>query len=489
MAIRTPSNSASGGRRAKIICTLGPSTDSDEIIQRLVKNGMDAARLNLSFGPISEHEERIRRFRRVIKSLKSRPVAIIADIPGRKIRIGHLEKQKIHLKTGQQITLVPDDGSRGNERLVPIAPSFFHKNMSSGDRILLSDGVVEILVADVKPSEVVAEVVYGGDVRERTAAHVPGAPLQPDFLTENDLKYLKMAVDNEVDYLALTYVADGADIVHVRERLQELGRDIPIIAKIERSEAFSRLDGILRRADAVMIRRGDLGADIEVTRIPLVQKKIIQLATSAGVPVIMATQMLGSMISSPRPTRAEASDVSNAIADGVDGVLLSAETAVGAFPVEAVTMMGRIIHETEQERVERHSYSSDPAEPAAFADTTAGIACRAGEKIQAKMVACFTESGRTAQLVAKYRPDTPILAFCSSERTRRILAINWGIRSDELDVAGNVDRMVEQVQTRLIDLGLVENGDRLVIVFGAPVGITGHTNSVRLHEVGVPARS
>jgi pyruvate kinase len=302
-------------------------------------------------------------------------------------------------------------------------------------------------------------------------------------LADNDERFLKLAIEQRVDYIALTYVADASDILMVRERLLDLGRDIPIIAKIERSEAFARLDGILKRADAVMIRRGDLGAHIEVTRIPLVQKEILRLANNSGVPVIIATQMLGSMIESPSPTRAEASDVSNAIADGADGVLLSAETATGKYPVEAVAMMGRIISETERSRVTtQRPLLSDTVLP--FEEATAAIACQASIQCNAKLIACFTESGTTASLLAKYRPQAPIIAFCTKDETRRKLALTWGIRTDELEPSRDVEVMVSEVEKRLVERGLLRPTDRLVIAFGAPVGESGHTNSVRLHEVG-----
>lgn len=474
------------GRRAKIVCTLGPATDQVEILRGLVSAGMDVARLNMSFGTVDEHRDRIERLRAVTREGRGRPVAIVADLPGRKVRIRALEGDGIQLETGAEVRLVRDEGQVGSAEELPLDAGLFHEYLLAGDTILLSDGVVELEVIEVRKDEVLARVSYGGAVQPHTGVHAPGLRLSGSAITPRDLPFMKLAVDQHVDYCALTYVGDAVDVVEVKERFLEMGRDMPVIAKIERSEAFSRLDGILRRSDAVMIRRGDLGAQIEVTRIPMVQKEILRLAGQAGKPAIIATQMLGSMVESSRPTRAEASDVSNAVADGADGVLLSAETAIGRYPIESVGMMARIIGETEREGVPFRRKLPPVAQTvmAGFAHTTARIACQAAEQTKAKLIACFTESGRTARLVAKYRPRAPIIAFCSNEATRRKLAINWGVRTDALDVAGEVELMVNRVEERLLSRDLVREGDRLVIIFGAPVGEKGHTNSVRLHVVG-----
>ncbi len=471
------------GRRAKIICTLGPSTDADGVLESLLAKGMDAARLNLSFGPIEEHVARIRRLRS-LASDKRRPVAVIVDLPGRKVRVGQIEGGELIVETGQMLSMVPDEGQVGNEDALPVGHDIFHDNMARGDRIQLADGLVELVVRRFDQRWIEAEALSGGTVGARTAVHYPGLPLNGPPLTAADEPYLRMAVEEEVDFIAITYVAEATDLLHVRERLAEMGAEIPIIAKIERSDAFARLDGILQRADAVMIRRGDLGAEIEVTRVPLVQKKIMRLANQQGVPVIIATQMLGSMTSAPTPTRAEASDVANAVVDGADGVLLSAETAIGRYPDAAVAMMARIISETENDQVDGpHPHAPLADYPSPFPDVTASIACNAAARTGARLIACFTASGKTAKLVAKYRPQVPVIAFCPNQSTRRRLAIHWGLRSDRLEPPGNVEAMVEQVEQRLVERDLVRKGDRVVIVYGAPVGEKGHTNSVRLHEV------
>ncbi|MEL7367851.1 MAG: pyruvate kinase [Myxococcota bacterium] len=477
-----PGRDLRAGRRAKIICTLGPATDKDGLLDSLLAKGMDAARLNLSFGHVDEHIDRIQRLRSM--TTKRRPVAVIVDLPGRKLRVGRLEGGGMLVEAGQTLSLVPDEGQVGNDATIPVARALFHDNMARGDRIQLADGLVELVVRSFDSRAVQTEALSGGTVGERTGVHYAGLPLQGPPITAADEPFLKMAVDQNVDYLAISSVSDAQDVLYVKERLIEMGASIPVIAKIERSDAFARLDGILNRADAVMIRRGDLGAEIEVTRVPLVQKKIMRLANQQGVPVIIATQMLGSMTAAPTPTRAEASDVANAIMDGADGVLLSAETAVGQYPEAAVGMMASIISETEHDRDDGpHPHAPLADYPSPFADVTASIACDAAARTGARLIACFTASGNTAKLVAKYRPNTPVIAFCSDESTRRRLAVHWGLRSDRLEPPSNVETMVQRVQERLIECDLVRKGDRVVIVFGAPVGEKGHTNSVRLHEV------
>lgn len=449
-----------------------------------MQRGMDVARLSLAFGTIEGHAQRIQDVRSLMSS-KQRPVGVIADLPGRKPRIGFLSEPAVRLETGDVARFVPDEGQNGDARCLPVPLAFFSDNMMRGDPVLLSDGVVELVVTNVGRHEVEAEVVYGGMVGSRSGIHTQGMRVEGHPITEADEPYLRMCVDMNVDYLALSYVADDQDILVVRERLAELGRPIPIIAKIERAEAFARLDGILRRADAVMIRRGDLGAQIEITRVPLVQKDIMRLANRAGVPVIIATQMLGSMIRAPRPTRAEASDVSNAIADGADGVLLSSETAIGEYPVEAVDMMSRIVRETESEDIDRMPTGGvrDGAQ-GSFAETTASVAVEAADRVQARIIVCFSESGRTARLVSKYRPDASILAFCKSDETRRRLALPWGVRTDKMEGHADVEEMVAQVEQRLLERNLVRTGDQMVLVFGSPMGVSGRTNTVRLHRIG-----
>ena len=479
-----------GNRRAKIICTLGPSTDTDEDVTRLIEGGMNAARLNLSFGTAEDHARRVAQVRSISKKL-GRHVAIIADLPGPKVRLGKLASARVQLERGAAVRFVLDQGqpapgpSSGSAALhLPVGRRFFHDALIRGDRILLGDGIIELVITDVKPNDAGAEVVNGGEVSELTAVHIPGLPLKEGPVWEEDRPFLELAVKHEVDYVALTYVRDANDLLGVREHLEKLGRSVPIIAKIERSEAFARLDGILGRADAVMMRRGDLGAEIEMTRVPLVQKEVVRLANNRGVPVIIATQMLGSMIDNPRPTRAEASDVFNAIADGVDGVMLSSETAVGKHPHRALDMMNRIVMEAERAHHDRHRAHELISYPSPFPDAIARGAVKAAREASVSLIICFTESGKSSGLMAKYRPDIPIVAFCPSSEVERRVALQWGVQADNMESVGDVEAMIQRVDTRLLERGVSKRGDRIAIVFGAPVGEMGHTNSVRLHQVG-----
>lgn len=470
-------------RRTKIVCTLGPSIETDDQLRALIVQGMDAARLNLSFGTPEEHVRRIHQVRRLAAEC-GRCVAIIADLPGPKVRLGKLTTPRITVERGAEVRFVLDDGRPAAPGRLPVGRRFFHDDLIRGDKVLLGEGIVELRVTDVRSFDVGAEIITGGEVSEQNAVHVPGMPLKHGPVWEEDLPHFALAVSQDVDYVALTYVRDGNDIIGVREHLESLGKSVPIIAKIERSEAFARLDGILARADAVMMRRGDLGAEIELTRVPIVQKEVIRLANNRGVPVIIATQMLGSMIHNPRPTRAEASDVFNAIADGADGVMLSSETAVGQHPIRALDIMQRIILEAERERFARDRTHQLVTYPSPFPDAIARTAVKAAEEADAVVIACFTESGKSANLVAKYRPEMPILAFCPTAAVQRRLAIVWGVEADLLDVVTDVEVLVRRVEKRLVDTGRVSEKDRIAIIFGAPVGELGRTNTVRLHQVG-----
>jgi pyruvate kinase len=473
------------GRRAKIICTLGPAVASDQQLLQLVERGMDAARLNLSFGTRDEHVEWIRRVRAAAKAA-SRTVGVILDLPGPKLRVGPLEGGRLTLERGARVRFVALGSPAAARDLprVPVGKRFFHDALIRGDQVLLGDGVVELVIAEVGDEEAVGEVVHGGEVGQHMAVHLPGMPLRQAPPWDEDLPHIDLAVEQQADFLALTYVRDGADLVAMREHLEQRKVDIPLIAKIERSEAFARLDGILGRADAVMIRRSDLGADIALTRIPLVQKEVVRLANNRGVPVIISTQMLGSMIHNPRPTRAEASDVFNAVADGADGVMLSAETATGKHPQQALEMMDRLVLAAERETFVRDRTHELISYPSPFPDVTARIAVRAAAEAEAKLIVCFTESGRTAGLVAKYRSQAPVIAFCHDEVVQRRLVLHWGVEYDALEPLKDVEEMVARVDRRLIETGAARLKDRIIIIYGAPVGEMGHTNSVRLHEVG-----
>ncbi len=461
---------------------MGPSVDDDAKIAALIEAGMDAARINLGYQEPAVHVRWVRRLRAISESL-GRPIAIIADIPGPKVRVGHLVGGVVELRRGAQVELVPRDGSTlGSATKIPVDSGVFSDELIRGDRIRLSDGLVELVVTEARSTKVTAEVVHGGTVLDRTDLHSPGLPLRSRAVTEDDWQHIDRMVGEGVDFVAITYVRDATDVLEVREHFERLDVRTGIMAKIERPEAFTRLDGILARADAVMIRRGDLGAQIEITRMPLVQKEVVRLANNRGVPVVIGTQMLSSMVTEARPTRAEASDVANAIADGADGVSLSAETAIGKNPLLALQFMDRMVVETERERflrVRAHRVEM----PSAFPDASARMASEVAVESGARLVACVTQNGLTATLLAKYRPDVPIVAFALDSATRRRLSISWGVEADALDPAETVDETVRRIEERLLASGRARRGDRLVILLGASPDRGEATDTVRLHEI------
>lgn len=471
--------------KAKIHCSLGPTTDDESVLRAMVEAGMGGARINLSFDDLETQSSRIRMVRHVARTV-GRDVAVVVDLPGRKVRVGDLLDAECTLVSGERVCFQQDAAPPPEAGLsvLPVDAGFFHENLAIGDRILLSDSQVEVELRETGSGHAVGEVLLGGKVRRRSVIHVPGMVPESPALSEADRAGLAMAHAHDADFVAPSFLSEGKDLIELREALADLNSHTPAIFKVERAEAFARIDGILERADGIMLRRGDLGSAIELARMPFVQKQIIRLANERGVPIIIATQMLGSMQHAPTPTRAEASDLSNSVVDGADGVLLSAETAIGRFPVEAVKMAARIIEETEGSHGQPRRERQRETYPSPFADITAEMACRAAHETGAVAIACFTESGRTARLLAKHRPTVPIVAFCPHERTRRQMALHWSVRSDALDVIPDVDDMVQAVDKRLQSQGKVKPGDPIVIVFGAPVGQMGHTNSVRIHTVG-----
>jgi len=415
-------------RRAKIVCTLGPSSLSQEMLERLLTAGMDVARLNFSHGSHKQHAETLEKLRSA--SLKVRKaVGILGDLQGPKIRTGKLAQGSVELKEGAEFTITTDESVEGNEQIVSTSYSYLAEDVKAGDRILLDDGLLELRVLNSDAeSRVLTQVVHGGTLKNNKGINLPGVMLRGEVLTPKDRADLLFAIKSGIDYLGLSFVRQPSDIDQAKEAMYESGREVPIIAKLEKPEALPRLDGILEKAEGVMVARGDLGVEIPPEEVPAIQKHIIRRANHFGVPVIVATQMLNSMIDHPRPTRAEASDVANAIFDGADALMLSGETASGKFPIESVEMMERIINSAEG------SVRSNPerpipepiAIPASFPDTTCGIACRAAREAGASLIVAFTLSGATARLLSHYRPSVPIIAFSPNQEVRRRMALLWG---------------------------------------------------------------
>lgn len=475
-------------RRAKIICTIGPAVHSPEAIAQLIVQGMDAARLNFSHGSYEDHAQTIAWLRAASIRLR-KPVAIVADLQGPKIRTGETgDGNPVELRAGQRFVLTTETVAGSAEAMSVTYPYLPH-DVNPGDRILLDDGLLELRVVSTdKTSRVETEVIVGGPLGEHKGINLPGVTLRTAALTEKDQADLKFALAHDVDYVALSFVRRAEDIILARQIMQQIGHSAPLIAKIEKPEALTNLDAILTLADAVMVARGDLGVELEPERVPVVQKEIIRQCNRRGLPVIIATQMLNSMIEHPRPTRAEASDVANAIFDDADAVMLSGETASGAYPIEALTMMDRIVRTAEEQKAkERPTSPGEPLSiPAGFPEVTCGIACRAARETGSVVIAAFTMSGLTARLLSRFRPIVPVIAFSPDERVRRQLALFWGVIPRLMDPVKRTEILVRHGEQELLASGFARDGDRVVLVFGAPIAeVTGQTNSIRLHQVAL----
>jgi pyruvate kinase len=468
-------------RHSKIVCTIGPASKSRRVVEKLLRAGMDVARLNFSHGTHEEHAANIALLR-VAALEQGKTISILADLQGPKIRTGALAgSQPVYLSAGQQFVIttarILGDSTRVNTTFTSL-PSEVHK----GDRILLSDGLIELRVTQVRGREVICKVVNGGALGENKGINLPGIRLRVPALTPKDKEDLKFALKHDADYIAVSFVRRPEDVLQAKALIRKAGKDTPVIAKLEKPEAIENLDAILRAADGVMVARGDLGVEMRPERVPVVQKTIIARAREFRRPVITATQMLESMTGNPRPTRAEASDVANAIFDGSDAVMLSAETASGKYPVEAVEMMARIIEEAEKSITEfpRPSMQEQLKVP----ETVAELVCHASRELHMKLIAVFTHSGFTARLVSRYRPLVPIIAFSPEAATRRRMALIWGVMPAEIKNLHKIDSLAAISENRLLEEKLVRKGDVIGIVAGTPMGIRGTTNFMKFHVIG-----
>lgn len=470
-------------RRAKIVCTLGPATREPRMIRRLLEAGMNVCRLNFSHGTHDEHRRTVRDIHREARRLGT-TVAILQDLQGPKIRTGPMAAGEVELLPGNEFTIttnrVPGDASRVSTTFLNLP-----REVQKGDALLLADGLIQLAVVRIAGPDIVTRVIHGGPLGSNKGINIPDRKLSVAALTAKDRKDLKLGVELGVDWVALSFVRTAEDIRHLRLALRRLkAADLPIIAKLEKPQAIANLVEILGEADAVMVARGDLAVETSPDQVPVLQKRVIREARRRGVPVITATQMLESMVDHPRPTRAEASDVANAIYDGTDAVMLSAETAVGRYPVEAVSLMGRIIVNVEAE------LASMPRKEAPSASwwrkSVADAICEAGtlaaEGLGAPVVAVFTESGNTARRVAQYRPGARILAFSPLEAIRRRMNLYWGVEPRSAPRLATTDRMVAWVAAALKREGIVHPGDRIVVTAGTPVGQAGSTNFLKIHQ-------
>jgi pyruvate kinase len=467
-------------RAAKIVCTLGPASNSSEMIERLMLAGMDVARLNFSHGTHDDHARTIKRIREASAHL-SQPIGILADLQGPKIRTGLLKgKQSVQLVAGQRFT-ISIKPIAGTAEGVSTTYKRMARDVSRGDRILLGDGLIELHVLSTTSTEVQCKVINGGLLGEHKGINLPGVKLKIPAVTTKDHQDLVFALDQGANFVAVSFVRDAKDVMQAKKAILQAKHDIPVIAKLEKPEAIEHLDEILEVSDAVMVARGDLGVEMSPEKVPVVQKQIIARACEARRPVITATQMLESMTLNPRPTRAEASDVANAVFDGSDALMLSAETASGAYPLESVQMMDRIIREAEA----NNSHVLRPS-PAQFniAETASELICHASEELHMKVIAVFTETGSTARLVSKHRPRRPIIAFSTIQETRRRMSLNWGVVPRTIGKVQDIEELIQVAEKRLLEEGLVKQGDVVGIVAGTPLFVGGTTNFMKFLVVG-----
>jgi pyruvate kinase len=466
-------------RRTRIVCTIGPSSSSPTVLRMMVQSGMDVARFNFSHGDHATHGQAAEDVRAAADAA-GRPVAILGDLQGPKIRTGPLDSAFMRLARGRQVVLVGGARSAANE--IEVSHPELVDALRPGDRVLIDDGRIELVVRSTSRGRAECSVVRGGLLGERKGVSVPGRPLPLPALTEKDIEDLKFAVSLGVDYIALSFVRRAEDLLVCQKHLSELGCRIPVIAKLEKLEAIRNLDKILDVADAVMVARGDLGVELKLGELPAVQKEVIDRANRAGVPVITATEMLESMVTSNRPTRAETSDVANAIWDGTDAVMLSQETSVGAHPVEALRAMARICLSTQRHPAfarERQIWR----EPGEVGSAIAHAAAASADELHARVIIAFTESGTTALRCSKARPRVPVIAASPHEDVLRKTALYAGVIPLLVSPGKDTDQMVSNATEAAVRSGLVRTGDRVVVVAGVPVGRPGQTNLLKVEIV------
>ena len=470
-------------RRTKIVATIGPASRDRRVLEHLVEAGVNVLRLNFSHGTHEEHA-RVVKAAREIEAQLGQPLALLQDLSGPKIRTGRVAGGEIELRDGARVAITTDESVEGTPELISTTYDVLPLDVKEGDRILLDDGNLELRVIEASQGRVECAVVDGGPLRSHKGMNLPGIKMSVPALTEKDRRDLAFGLEQGVDYVALSFVREAADIEEIKALIRtfELDHDVPVIAKIEKPEAVENLAAILEIADGVMVARGDLGVEIGTEEVPTVQKKIIAAANTAGRVVITATQMLESMIDNPRPTRAEASDVANAILDGTDAVMLSGESAVGRFPVQTVETMARIADYTEEHAVNRTADRVCHGRGTAITRSLARVAASVAQELGCELIVAFTESGNTARLVSGFRPRVPVVAVTGDERVYHQLALWWGVVPVRAESAQSSDELLARGEERLRARGLVKGGDTVLILSGHS-HVAAATNMLRVHEV------
>ena len=470
-------------RKTKIICTLGPSTDKDGVLRELIANGMNVARFNFSHGSHEEHKGRLD----LLKSLREelgKPVAALLDTKGPEIRLKDFKNGTEMLEAGQTFTLTTRDVEGTNE-ICSITYKDLPQDVAPGGTIMLDDGLIKLQIQTVNDTDIVCTVLNSGKIKNKKGVNVPGVHLSMPYMSQRDKDDIIFGIEQGFDFIAASFVRTAQDVYEIRNLLNEYDSNIRIIAKIENREGVNNIDSILAAADAVMVARGDLGVEIDFTELPGIQKNIIERSFSFGKPIVTATQMLDSMMVNPRPTRAEISDVANAIYDGTSAIMLSGETAAGAYPVEALKTMSAIAERTETENHARVEYLTEATNgKISVSDATAHAACLTAKDVNAAAIVTVSESGTTARLLSKYRPQQPIIACVMKEQVQRQLSLSWGITSLMMPLAHSTDELIEMSTALAKENGFLHNGELAVVTAGVPVGISGTTNMIKIHMVG-----
>ena len=469
-------------RKTKIICTLGPSTDQEGVLRELVANGMNVARFNFSHG---SHEEHLGRFEKLkaIREELGKPVAALLDTKGPEIRLKDFKNGTEMLEAGQTFTLTTRE-VEGTKEICSITYKDLPQDVQPGGTIMLDDGLIKLQIVTVNDTDIVCKVLNNGKIKNKKGVNVPGVHLSMPYMSQRDRDDIIFGAQQGFDFIAASFVRTAQDVYDIRNLLNEYDSDIRIIAKIENREGVNNIDSILAAADAVMVARGDLGVEIDFTELPGIQKNIIERSFSFGKPIVTATQMLDSMIVTPRPTRAAISDVANAIYDGTSAIMLSGETAAGAYPVEALKTMSAIAERTEQENHSRFAPLAENTGKISVSDATAHAACLTAKDVNAAAIVTVSESGNTARLLSKYRPSQPIIACVMKEQVQRQLALSWGITPLMMPLAHSTDELIEMSTSLAKENGYLHNGELAVVTAGVPVGVSGTTNMIKIHMVG-----
>jgi len=462
-------------RKTKIICTLGPASADLDSLKKLVHSGMNVARLNLSHGTLEEHERTIKNIREV-----SQEVAILVDLQGPRIRTGSLLEKEIKIRKGTVINLTSEEIA-GDEEIISLSPASVIADVKINDPVLIADGTIKLKVVKKRKKSIECKVIEGGVIGEHKGVNLPETELRLPSLTKKDKQDVAWAIGKEVDYIALSFVRKPADVLELKRILQSKKAGLPVISKIEKAEAVKNLKEIIKVSDGVMVARGDLGVEISLEKVPILQKDIIEACRTFEKPVIVATQMLESMVKAPTPTRAEVSDVANAIFDGADAVMLSEETSVGDFPIETVKTMARIAEEAER----RIRVSPQPVQADINVDVAvAHAACVLAQVVRANAIITFTETGSTALRVSKHRPEVPIFGIVTNDRTLRRLSLFYGVHPLKISAFKYIDEMILKTEKAILEVGHLNKNDIVVITAGVPINIPGTTNLIKVHRIG-----